>query len=229
MGKATSLIVEDEPDIIELVEYNLKREGFDVIGVSSGEDALRMAKSRMPDLVLLDLMLPSIDGLEVCRKLKESSDVKHIPIIMLTAKSEDSDIVLGLGLGADDYVTKPFSPKQLIARVLAVLRRSQQEPDANTVARVCLGGITIDSNRHEVFLGENPVNLTLAEFRLLRSLVTNPGRVLTREQLLDKITDGDCVIIDRNVDVHIRAIRKKLGDEAERIVTVRGIGYKCQG
>jgi len=171
-------------------------------------------------------MLPGMEGLEVCRELRRREPTSAIPLIMLTAKGDEADIVLGLGLGADDYVTKPFSPKQLIARIRAVLRRGTR-PAADTIERIDRGPLRIDTARHEVRLDGMPVTLTLAEFRILHTLAANPDRVFTRDQLLDKITQGKSVIIDRNVDVHVRAIRKKLGKYGERIVTVRGVGYKC--
>jgi DNA-binding response OmpR family regulator len=172
-------------------------------------------------------MLPGMEGLEVCRELRRREATSTIPLIMLTAKGDEADIVLGLGLGADDYVTKPFSPKQLIARIRAVLRRGTARPATDTVERIDRGPLIIDTARHEVRLDGTPVTLTLAEFRILHALAATPDRVFTRDQLLDKITQGKSVIIDRNVDVHVRAIRKKLGRHGDRIVTVRGVGYKC--
>ncbi len=229
MANATILLVEDDPDIVELVRYNLEREGFVVLDAGDGESGLEVAASGSPDLILLDLMLPGIGGLEVCRRLKQQESTRTIPIIMLTAKGEESDIVLGLGLGADDYVTKPFSPRQLIARIGAVLRRGVVGRTQPPPERIERGPFWIDVARHEIRLDGAPITLTLAEFRLLQALVANPDRVFTRDQLLDRITQGKSVIIDRNVDVHVRSIRKKLGAHGERIVTVRGVGYKCQG
>jgi DNA-binding response OmpR family regulator len=228
MANNTILIVEDDPDIVELVRYNLGREGFVLLEANNGEAGLQIAASRSPDLILLDLMLPSIGGLEVCRRLKARESTRTIPIIMLTAKGAESDIVLGLGLGADDYVTKPFSPRQLVARIGAVLRRGGGAPP-EPPERVEHGPFSIDATRHEVRLEGTPMTFTLAEFRLLQALVAHPERVFTRDQLLDRITQGRSVIIDRNVDVHVRSIRKKLGRHGDRIVTVRGVGYKCQG
>lgn len=225
--KSTILIIEDEPDIIELLEYNLTREGFETLSARDGETGLKQAQQSSPALVLLDLMLPNMDGLEVCRRIKASPETANIPIIMVTAKGEESDVVLGLGLGADDYVIKPFSPKEVVARVKSVLRRSKVLSNQNEpVDRLSVGDITIDASRYEVFVKEDPVSLTRAEFRLLRALMTSLGRVLTREQLLDKINDEGTVVIDRNVDVHIGALRRKLGSGGSQISTIRGVGYK---
>ena len=227
MGKNTILIVEDDPDIVELLQYNLEREGFATLAAADGEAGLTAAVDQQPALILLDLMLPGIHGLDVCRRLKQDVSTQAIPLIMLTAKGDDADVVLGLGLGADDYVTKPFSPRQVVARIQAVLRRGPVREATQAPERVEHGPLVVDSARHEVRVDAHPVMLTLAEFRLLHALVANPGRVFTRDQLLDRITKGESVIIDRNVDVHVRAIRKKLGKHGGIIVTVRGVGYKC--
>ena len=185
------------------------------------------AAQRKPDLVLLDLMLPGIDGLSVCRELKQADSTRGIPVIMVTAKGEESDVVSGLELGADDYVVKPFSPRELVARVRAVLRRgSKGEPVSKT--RIEMGEVSLDSERYEVQVHGEVVPFTRSEFRLLAALAASPGRVFTRDQLVDQLTDGQAVIIDRNVDVHVSAVRKKLGSEANLIVTVRGVGYKCR-
>jgi len=189
---------------------------------------LQDAQRSKPSLVILDLMLPGIDGLKVCKKLREDPETQAIPIIMLTAKGEETDVVVGLEFGADDYVTKPFSPNELLARVRAVLRRANLADDGAAEARIEVGPITIDSDRHEVYNRGTPLALTLAEFKLIRTLASRPGRVFTRDQLLESITGGEVFLIDRNIDVHIRAIRKKLGGDAEFISTVRGVGYKCR-
>lgn len=230
MAVETILLIEDDSDISELVQYNLEREGFKVYTSGDGEIGLGQASQILPDLIVLDLMLPSQDGLSVCRKLRANPETQEIPIIMLTAKSEESDVVIGLEMGADDYVTKPFSPKELLARVRAVLRRPRMSAAsaATQEGRRTVGPVTIDPDRHEVFLHSAPLQLTLAEYRLLSTLTSRPGRVFTREQLLEKITGGEAYVIDRNVDVHIRAIRKKLDTDADFIVTVRGVGYKCR-
>ena len=229
MSKESVLIIEDDPDIVEFVQYNLEREGFRVFTADNGETGLHEATTRLPSLILLDLMLPGIDGIEVCRRLKQAKATQLIPLVMLTAKGEESDVVLGLGLGADDYVTKPFSPKELIARLQAVLRRSTKDRSETKDERLRIGPLIIDPTRHEVLLNGEAIPFTLAEFRLLQTLASSPGRVFTRDQLLDRITGGDAVVIDRNVDVHVRSIRKKLEDEGDLILTVRGVGYKCKG
>jgi two-component system alkaline phosphatase synthesis response regulator PhoP len=229
MAKQTILIIEDDTDIVELVQYNLERDGLALLVANDGEAGLTVARERLPALILLDLMLPGMEGLEVCRHLKRDTATSSIPLIMLTAKGDETDIVLGLGLGADDYVTKPFSPKQLIARIRAVLRRGvPREVTPTPLHRLRQGALTVDADRHEVRVDGEPVSLTVAEFRLLHTLAAHPERVFTRDQLLDKITKGESVIIDRNVDVHVRAIRKKLGVHGDCIVTVRGVGYKCR-
>lgn len=222
------LIIEDEPDIIEFLVYNLEREGFKALTARDGQLGLKEAVSKQPSLILLDLMLPGMSGMEICRMLRQKAETRNIPVIMLTAKGEESDKVLGLELGADDYVTKPFSPKELIARIRAVLRRSAEElgvlPDT---PRIELGPLRIDPDRHEVRVADKLIEMTAAEFRLLQALASRPGRVFTRQQLLEKVTGGDTVVLDRNVDVHIGAIRRKLGRRAEGLIsTVRGVGYK---
>jgi phosphate regulon transcriptional regulator PhoB len=227
MEGARILIVEDDPDILELVQYNLQRKGFQVLSSSNGENGLKLAKERVPDLIVLDLMLPGMGGLTVCQQLKEDPRTKDIPVVMLTAKSEENDIITGLEMGADDYVAKPFSPKELVARVRAILRRTNAGTEA-VDGRLEVGPVIIDRERHEVFLRGKPVSFTLAEFKLLMTLAQRPGRVFTRDQLLEKITGGDTYLIDRNIDVHVRAIRKKLEEDAELIQTIRGVGYKCR-
>ena len=226
MPKESFLIIEDDPDIVELVQYNLEREGFRVFAARDGESGLKEASSRRPNLILLDLMLPGIEGLEVCRTLKQNRGTRNIPLVMLTARGEESDIVLGLEMGADDYVTKPFSPRELLARLKAVLRRGALRDDQAAPTRVERGPLLMDSERHEVTLHGKPLVLTLAEFRLLWALSAHPGRVFTRDQLVEKITAGESIVTDRNVDVHISSLRKKLKSEGELVVTVRGIGYK---
>jgi DNA-binding response OmpR family regulator len=228
MAGETILLVEDDPDIVELLQFNLRREGYTVLSSGDGNAGLALASERRPSLIVLDLMLPGMEGLEVCRELRRRPGTATIPIVILTAKGDEADIVLGLGLGADDYVTKPFSPRQLIARIQAVLRRAATNQTPAESGRVTRGPLLIDPERHEVHLDGQLLSLTLAEFRLLHTLAAAPERVFTRDQLLETITQGKSVIIDRNVDVHIRAIRKKLGEYGDRIVTVRGIGYKCR-
>lgn len=233
-AKQKILIVEDEPDIQELIQFNLEAQGYEVSVASDGEVGLSLAESVAPDLILLDIMLPGLDGLTVCRKLREIPSLKTVPIMMLTAKGEESDIVVGLELGADDYMSKPFSPKELIARIRAHLRRSTergtpvQERAGAEAGILKVGPVRIDSARHEVFHGEEKLQLTLAEFKLLNALLERPGKVFTRDQLLTIIAGEETYLVDRNVDVHVRAIRKKLGDDATIIETIRGVGYKCR-
>jgi len=224
MAQRSVLIVEDDIDIVELLEYNLRSEGFAVETTDNGETAVQIAKAKEPDLILLDLGLPGMQGLDVCRILRQDQITSKIPIIMLTARGEESDIVVGLELGADDYIPKPFGVREVIARIRAVLRRRTGSEIGSE--RLAIGPFLIDSARYEVRISGTPIEFTLTEFRLLRSLASNPGRVLTREQLLDAITDQNTYIIDRNIDVHIRSIRQKMGEFRDWIVTVRGVGYK---
>jgi DNA-binding response OmpR family regulator len=219
-------VIEDEPDILEMIRYNLDREGYRVSAVMNGEDGFERAQQDSPDLVLLDLMLPGIDGLEICRRLKSDPVTRAIPIVMVTAKGDESDIVLGLGLGADDYVPKPFSPKELVARVKAVLRRAPLREEASARERVVAGGVVIDAGRHRVSVSEKDVPFTATEFRLLHFLATHPGRIFTREHLLSRVIEDAAVVGERNIDVHVRSIRGKLGPARELIETVRGVGYR---
>jgi two-component system alkaline phosphatase synthesis response regulator PhoP len=220
------VVIEDEADILEVIAYNLKREGYDVVTSTSGEDGLEKIERTKPNLVVLDLMLPEIDGIELCRKLKSDPVTQSIPVIMVTAKGEESDVVLGLGVGADDYVTKPFSPRELTARVKAVLRRSKSRGEAGVRERVAFEGIVIDPQRHEVKVDGETVMLTATEFRLLHFLASHPGRVFTRDHLLTRVVGEDAIVIDRNIDVHVRAIRKKLGLRRDLVETIRGVGYR---
>ena len=227
MPKKTVLTIEDDPDIVEVVRYNLEREGFRVLVSTDGERGLAEASRARPDLILLDIMLPGIDGLEVCRRLRGQESTSPIPIMMLTAKEEEADVIVGLEMGADDYMTKPFSPRELVARVRAALRRAGRTFTVGEKTRIQIHDLTLDSTRHEVLHQGNPVPLTRAEFRLLWTLASKPGRVFQRSELVDRITAGETYIIDRNVDVHISSIRKKLGEAGSVIATVRGVGYKC--
>jgi len=219
------LIVEDEPDIRELVVHHLKREGYQVSVAASGEEALRQVQASPPDLVLLDLMMPAMNGLEVCRRLRQDPVTASLPIVMLTAKGDEIDRVLGLEIGADDYVVKPFSPKELLARVRAVLRRSLPAPGASPTT---LGALTIDPGTHTVSVGEEVLALTPKEFDLLRALVEARGRVLSREFLLDRVWGYSRAseIESRTVDVHVRRLRVKLGPEGRRVLTVKSVGYR---
>jgi len=219
------LAVDDDEDIRELVKYNLAKDGFRVRCVASGEQAITKALDFIPDLVLLDLMLPGLDGLDVCRQLKNNPKTNHIPIIMLTAKGEDSDVVAGLELGADDYITKPFSPRVLLARTKAVLRRLRKEqPQDNTVVQV--HDVVINPARHEVLVSGSSVELTASEFRIVHFLARRPGWVFSREQIIDAVKGQDYPVTERSVDVQIVGLRKKLGDAGRLIETVRGVGYR---
>lgn len=225
MASEKILIVEDEEDVMELVRYNLVKEGFKCEFALNGLQGVEMARSGLPDLVLLDLMLPELDGLEVCKKIKNNQQTADIPIIMVTAKSDEADIVTGLELGADDYITKPFSPKVLVARVRAVLRRKNtQTTDETSVIRV--DDIQIDPGRHKVLVKDKAVELTSTEFGLLHFLASRPGWVFTRYQIVDGVHGSDYPVTDRSIDVQIVGLRKKLGAAGKYIETVRGIGYR---
>lgn len=226
MSKKKIVIIEDEPDILEVLSYNLKREGYEVYQATDGTRGLALIRQQLPDLVLLDLMLPGIDGVEVCSSIKKDPQTQSTLIIMVTAKGEESDIVLGLGVGADDYISKPFSPRELVARVKAVLRRGVMLEKAATQEIITIGSLTIDSSKHKVTYGEREIKLTATEFKLLHFLASYPGRVFSREQLLNKALGDDVVIVDRNIDVHIRGIRKKMEVEPTLIETIRGVGYR---
>jgi two-component system alkaline phosphatase synthesis response regulator PhoP len=219
-------IIEDETDIRDVVEYNLSREGYSVDSFSDGEAGLHAIQKQTPDLVLLDLMLPGLDGIEICRQLKQDQRTSGIPIIMITAKSEESDVVLGLGMGADDYVSKPFSPRELVARVAAVLRRLQFKTEAPGTGRIERHGMIIDPQQHDVLIGDKRIQLTATEFKLLHFLASFPGRVFDRDHLLSRVLGDEVVVLDRNIDVHVRSIRKKLDHAVDLIETVRGVGYR---
>ena len=225
MPKEKILVVDDEEDILELVRYNLTKEGFNVLCASTGEEGLNAAKSKLPDLIILDLMLPGIDGLDVARSLKSEKNTKDIPVIMLTAKGEEADIVTGLELGADDYISKPFSPRILTARVRAVLRRrSKPADDEKDILEI--HDIIIHTGRHEVLVKNEPIQLTFTEFGILNFLVRRPGWVFTRSQIVDAVRGDDYFVTDRSVDVQIVGLRKKLGSAGKYIETVRGVGYR---
>jgi DNA-binding response OmpR family regulator len=226
MGAAKILVIEDEPDIVEVITYNLTREGYEVSSARDGEEGLRKTRQVVPSLVLLDLMLPGIDGVELCRRLKSDQATQSIPIIMVTAKGDESDVVLGLGIGADDYVKKPFSPRELVARVKAVLRRAAERQTDLKTEKLRVRGVVIDRRRHEVSIEGKKVDLTPTEFRLFRALASRPGWVFDRHELLSQVVGPDTVIVDRSIDVHVNSIRKKLGKHRELIQTVRGVGYK---
>ena len=225
MAKEKVLVVDDEEDILELVRYNLNKDGYKITCALTGEEALKKARSETYDLIILDLMLPGIDGLEVTRKLKDEPKTRAVPVVMLTAKGEESDVVAGLELGADDYVTKPFSPRILTARVRAVLRRKTSHSlDDSTVIRI--HGFEIDSGKRNVIVDGRPVELTYTEFQVLWNLARRPGWVFTRTQIVDAVRGDDYPVTDRSVDVQIVGLRKKLGDYGKYIETVRGVGYR---
>ncbi|HON12835.1 MAG TPA: response regulator transcription factor [Treponema sp.] len=230
MAKASIMVVEDDQDIRELVIYNLGKEGYTVVSAESGEQALKLIESANPDLIVLDIMLPGMDGIEVLRSLKQGSRYAQIPVIMATAKSEDSDIITGLELGADDYIAKPFSPKVLIARIRSLLRRTQSRiNEARALDElVQIGPITLDAGRHEVSLKGQPVDLSATEFAILEFLMRNPGWVFSRNQIIDAVRGKDYPVTERSVDVQILGLRKKLGEAGNRIETVRGVGYRFQ-
>jgi two-component system alkaline phosphatase synthesis response regulator PhoP len=227
VAKETILVVEDEEDILELIRYNLAREGYQVAGAASGEEAVQTAKAILPDLMLLDLLLPGIDGLEVCRSLKGEARTRSIPIIMLTAKGEEADIVAGLELGADDYVTKPFSPRVLLARIRTALRRRAAAPPAAS-ALLKVKELVIDPGRHEVLLEGRRLDLTLMEFHLLQLLARRPGWVYTRGQIVEEVHGENYAVTERSIDVHLVGLRKKLGSFGKNLETVRGIGYRLK-
>lgn len=228
MSREVILVVDDEADIQELIRYNLKRDGFTVYTVGSGEDALTAAADLAPDAIVLDLMLPGIDGIEVCARLKSDDATRAIPIVMLTAKTEERDVVAGLDHGADDYVTKPFSPKVLVARIRAVLRRRAEAGDRSHQDRITVHGITVDASRHEVFCGNRQIALSATEFAILEFLVRNPGWVFSRNRIIDAVRGKDYPVTERSVDVQILGLRKKLGDYGTLIETVRGVGYRLR-
>ena len=222
--KQKILIVDDEPDALELVKVNLTNAGFFVATAEDGDEALKKAASLTPDLIVLDLMLPQVDGLEVCKILRRNDATRDIPIIMLTAKATEIDRVLGLELGADDYVTKPFSPRELVLRIKALLRRGKTVDDSSEQIRI--GALVIDIPRHSVLVQNRPVDLTATEFKLLTLLAQRRGRVLTRELLLRDVWEYDATIDSRTVDTHMRRLREKLGSAARHLDTVRGVGYR---
>jgi phosphate regulon transcriptional regulator PhoB len=223
------LIVEDEPDIRKLVQYNLTQERFNVLEAEDGEQALKLLQREKPNLVILDLMLPGLSGMELCKLLRQRSETAQLPILMLTAKAGEADRIVGLEMGADDYLAKPFSPREMVARVRAILRRSEVKPATEAAPAYEKGSLKIDFSTYEVFVRGKAVKLTLKEFELLRFLVLNPCRVLNRDQLLDRVWGGETFVTPRTVDVHIRRLRKAVEKDDRKpkwILTVRGVGYK---
>ncbi|MCD6317633.1 response regulator transcription factor [Candidatus Aerophobetes bacterium] len=225
MGKLIA-VVDDEPDIVELITHHLKKEGFRTKEFYDGESLLNFVKITPPDLIILDLMLPGLDGLEVCRILKRNEKTSPVPIVMLTAKGTETDIVVGLELGADDYIVKPFSPRELVARLRAVLRRA--EPKKEKPKLIKINNLVIDLTRYEVRVKDEKVNLTTTEFKILSFLAEKPGWVLTRNQILQDLWEDEKIVLDRTVDVHIKNLREKLGEAGKLIKTIRGIGYKIE-
>jgi len=225
--KSRVLVVEDEADLQELLRFNLERDGFEVFTADTGEEAVKLAPMKKPDLILLDLMLPRMDGLDVCRRLKADPALDSTPIIMVTAKGEDADVVAGLELGADDYITKPFSPRILMARVRAVMRRQAADGETDGGGGLIrIDPLVIDPERHEAMLEGKPLDLTATEFRLLTLLIRRPGRVFTRQQIIETIHGGQSAVTDRSVDVQVVSLRRKLGAHADLLQTVRGVGYR---
>jgi two-component system phosphate regulon response regulator PhoB len=218
------LVVDDEPDLLELVRISLSQAGFEVDTAETGEEGLSRARRNRPDLVVLDVMLPDLPGTEVCRRMRADPELAGLPILMLTAKSEEVDRIVGFELGVDDYVTKPFSPREFTLRVQAILRRAHTEPlEANVMRQ---GTIELDPERHRCKVEGTSVSLTAKEFQLLANLMARPGRVFSREQLLDRVWGSDITVTLRTIDTHMKRLREKLGDDAERIETVRGVGYR---
>ncbi len=225
MATQRILVVDDEEDLLELMRYNLGKEGYQVRCLSTGQIAVQEARSYLPDLILLDLMLPAVDGLAVCKLLKSDPQTQHIPIVMVTAKTGEADVVSGLELGADDYITKPFSPRVLLARVRAVLRRKAKvsQDDPTTIK---IHDLVIHPGRHEVLLKDEPLDLTFTEFRLLQFLARKPGWAFSRSQIVDAVKGEDYPVTERSVDVQVAGLRKKLGDQGFYVETVRGVGYR---
>jgi two-component system phosphate regulon response regulator PhoB len=218
------LVVDDEPDLLELVRVNLRQAGYEVETAETGREALERLRRAPPDLVVLDLMLPDVSGTELCRRMRADADLADLPIIMLTAKADEVDRVVGLELGADDYVTKPFSPRELTLRVRAVLRR--RKPVSLPGQALAHGTLRLDAARHRCFVAGEEIELTAKEFDLLRTLMARPGRVLTRDQLLDEVWGTDIAVTSRTIDTHLKRLREKLGPASDLIETVRGVGYR---
>lgn len=225
MAHEKVLVVEDEQDILELLTYNLEKEGYRTVTALTGEEALERVSEDKPDLILLDLLLPGLDGLEVCRRLKHDDCSRDIPILMVTAKGEDSDIITGLEIGADDYITKPFSPKVLIARIRSSLRRKTSSPEEKKNNKITIGEITIDISRHRVTCRGKYIHLSATQFAILVFLAQNPDWVFSRNQIIESVKGGDYPVTERSVDVQILGLRKKLGELGKYIQTVRGFGY----
>jgi DNA-binding response OmpR family regulator len=220
------LIIDDDPDILEIIRFVLAREGYEVLVSGNGAQGYQSIMQELPALVLFDLILPDMGGLDICRELRANVNTQYIQVIIVTARAEESDIVLGLGMGADDYIAKPFNPNELLARVKAAMRRVEQKASFDSHAHIHVGPLVIDGEEVSVRAGANLVKLTLAEFRILQALASRPGRVFTRESLVKYYAGNHAVVEDRNVDVHVRCIRKALGEHRGMIETVRGVGYR---
>ncbi len=223
MGSKTVLIIEDDRSLVEVVTYNLRQAGYDVLAAYDGQDGINQAQLKRPDVIILDLMLPVVDGLDVCRRLRADPATGNTRIIMLTARAEEADQLVGFSLGADDYVTKPFSVKVLLQRVKALCRR---DSDRSSEQLVYSQGVMIDPTKHRVSIDDQPIHLTRSEFRLLETLAREPGRVFSRADLIDAALGDDTLVMERTIDVHIRAVRKKMGEHSRLIETVRGVGYR---
>ncbi|MDP7062430.1 MAG: response regulator transcription factor [Planctomycetota bacterium] len=225
--KKTLLLVEDDPDLLEVLQLTFETDGFRPVLASDGEQALSKARRHAPDLIVLDLMLPKLDGLEVCRQLRADDAFAQVPILMLTAKSDESDVVLGLGLGADDYVCKPARPRELVARVRGLLRRRESRSQISSERKILVGDMVIDPERFEVRVGDGePIQLTPTEFKLLQTLAARPGRVFRRAELLDGTVGTSVIVTERNIDTHVKSVRRKLAERGSQIETVRGVGYR---
>lgn len=220
------LIIEDDASLVDVLAYNVRQAGYEVSCARDGADGIQQAQTKQPDVVILDLMLPLVDGLEVCRRLRSDPATQGTLIIMLTARAEESDQVVGFSMGADDYVTKPFSVKVLLERIKALRRR--HAPAGGDGDQITSQGITIDRHRHRALAGDKPIGLTLSEFRLLEALVRQPGRAFSRSELIDAALGDDAMVLERTIDVHIRSLRQKLGEHADLIETVRGVGYRLR-
>jgi DNA-binding response OmpR family regulator len=218
-------VIEDESNILEVITYNLRREGYRVLEARDGIAGFELIRREKPDLALLDIMLPGMDGIQICQSIKADPALKHIPVLMVTARSEESDVVLGLGIGADDYIIKPFSPRELVARVRAALRRLSQVRES--IASVLTsGGLRLDSERHRFYVDADQVELTPSEFQIMNLLMSSPGRVFSREEILSLTGNSGTIVIERNIDTHVKSIRKKLEEKRELVETVRGVGYR---
>lgn len=225
MARDKILLVEDERSLTDVLVYNLERDGYEVFVAHEGKEGLRKAQTVLPDVVILDLMLPGMNGLDICKELKSSTKTANLPILMLTSKSEESDQIVGFAVGADDYVTKPFSTKVLLQRIKALLRR-KSAPESPEVDSLAFGKIKIDKRSHRVLHGQQALELTPTEFRLLETLVRQPGRAFTRHDLMDSAIGDGAIVLERTIDVHVKSLRRKLGSSGDFIETVRGIGYR---